>query len=189
MSFASSALSITGGSANAVGALIQGQQQSDALNYQAKIQSKNAYEATAAASLNADRQDLIAAKSIGGTKAGYAAAGVDASSGSVMDVLAASAANAELDRQNIIHGGDLRAVNYENQASMDRLGASNAIKASYFNALSSLVGGASSAVSNYSKKSKSADTGDGPDSGDSSSDSNSPSVYFGGGGSGPPELN
>lgn len=154
MSYASAALSGGGGIVGAYGSIYGGQQTADTLEYQAKIQSHNASEATMAASLNADKQDMVAAKVIGGTRAGYAAAGVDASSGSVMSVIAASAANAELDKQNILHGGELRAVNYENQASMDRLGASRAIQASYINAFSSLLGGGASALKSFGGGSK-----------------------------------
>jgi hypothetical protein len=124
------------------GAIIGGKQQSDLLNYQADIQTRNAYEARSSAEFNAHRQMITADKVMGNASANYGSAGVDASSGSVLSVLGASAANAELDRQNILHGGEIRAVNYENQANIDRLGANNALNASYFNAIASAFGGA-----------------------------------------------
>jgi len=134
----------------AFGALVQGQQTSDVLQYQATIQSRNAAEARASAQYNADRQSVIASRVIGAESTGFGASGVEASSGSVLSVIGASTANAELDRLNILHGGEMRAVNYENQASLDQLGARHAIQASYFDAISSLVGGGSEMLSyNY----------------------------------------
>lgn len=132
-----------GGVAGAWGAQVQGQQEANSLEYQATIQKRNAQEALMAAKFNADRLSLSANKMMGAASAGYGAGGVDSSSGSVLSVLAASSANAELDRLNILHGGEMRAVNYENQASIDDLGAKHAIDASYFNSFSALLGSGS----------------------------------------------
>jgi hypothetical protein len=62
-------------------------------------------------------------------------------------VVQASHQNAELDRLNILHGADIRAINYENQAAMDKFGADSAIKGSYWSALGSITGGAVNAAS------------------------------------------
>lgn len=138
----------TGTLFGAYGSLMSGKQTSDLLKNQADTQTRNANEALVAAKYNADRESLIATKHLGSMQASYAASGVDASSGSVLAVMAASAANAELDRQQILHGGQLRAVNYTNQASLDRLGAGHALQASYFNALSSVVAGGAGMMAN-----------------------------------------
>lgn len=133
----------------AYGALMQGKQTSDLLDNQAATQRRNATEALVAAKFNADRSSMIAGKKMGEITSEYAASGVDMNSGSVMAVLAGSAANAELDRQNIIHGGELRAVNYQNQASLDELGAKHALQAGYFNALSNIVAGTGNYMSQH----------------------------------------
>ena len=137
----------TGMGFQAFGALVQGQNTANVLNQQAEIQRQNATQALQAAKLNADKQTMMATKHLGNISAEYAAGGVDQSSGSVLAVLGASAANAELDRQNIIHGGDIRAVNFQNQASIDANNANNAVKASYFNALSAMVAGGAGMLS------------------------------------------
>ena len=123
----------------AVGAISQGAQTAATLRYQAQVQRNNADEALTAASLNANRQSIQAAKLIGAAKAGYGASGVSADSGSVMSVIAASAANAELDRQNILYGGEIRSINSMNQAHMDEIGATSAVNASYLNAATNLL--------------------------------------------------
>lgn len=145
---ASIASNTTGVGFGAYGSLMQGQQTADLLDNQANIQRTNATQTRLAAAANSNRQMTMATKVEGRASASYAAAGVDSSSGSVLAVLGASAANAELDRQNILHGGEVRAINYENQASLDELGAKHAIQASYFNALSSIAGGGSKTIGN-----------------------------------------
>ncbi len=143
---ASIASNTTGIGFGAYGSLMQGQQTADLLDNQAKIQRSNADQDRLAAKANADRVMTLASKVEGKATAAYAASGVSSSSGSVLAVLGASASNAELDRQNIIHGGEVRAINAENQASLDELGSKHAIQASYFNALSSIFGGGSKMI-------------------------------------------
>lgn len=138
---AGTGLMAAGGLLGASGAFTQGQETADVLERQASIQRQNAIQSIIASKINADRSSMLATKAIGQEVAGYSAAGVDTnSSGSVLAVLGASAANAELDRQNILHGGQIRAMNYTNQANLDDLGADHSIKASYFNAAASLFG-------------------------------------------------
>lgn len=140
--------SLGAGGIGAIGALMQGQNTSDTLKYQAQIQTNNANDALVAASINANRNQIMAQKVIGEASAGYGASGVEASSGSVLSVMSASAANAELDRQNILYGGEIRAINARNQAHLDTIGAGNAVTASYFNALSGFAGGAVRGIGN-----------------------------------------
>lgn len=131
-----------GGAIGAIGSLVSGQSQADVLRNQASIQRNNATQAIVASKQNADRQVLISDKQIGSEKEQFAANGVAADSGSVLNVLAASSANAELDRQTILYGGQVRAINYENQASIDSLSADNALTASYYGAAGSAIKGA-----------------------------------------------
>lgn len=129
---------------SSIGSLVSGQSQADMLDTQAEIQRRNAGQAIIAAKQNADRQQLIAGKQIGSEEASYGASGV-AMTGSVANVLAASAANAELDRQNILYGGQIRAINYENQASMDKISAKNALVGSYYGAAGAAIKGGTQA--------------------------------------------
>ncbi len=142
------ALPMAGGAISAYGQIQQGKSTSDSLKAQANNLDQQAAEAEQKGAFDAMRQQLVSGAKIGESVAAYGAAGVTSQSGSVLDVVQASHQNAELDRLNILHGADIRAINYQNQASMDRFGAESAIKGSYWSALGSLTGGAISAGAN-----------------------------------------
>lgn len=129
-----------GGGQKAMGALYQGNMESSQLDQQAGMQRENARMAREKGASDADRQQIIAGHKIGAMHAGYGASGVSSQSGSVLDVLRMSAANAERDRLTILHGSNLRALNFENQAVMDEFGAKAALQAGYFNALTAVTG-------------------------------------------------
>ena len=64
-------------------------------------------------------------------------------SGSILDVLAESTENAELDMMNILYGGELQARGFESTATLDRMAGKNAKRAGLFSAASNaLIGGA-----------------------------------------------
>lgn len=134
---------IAGKGVMAYGQLLAGQATSDSLNAQADLQIQNAQEALAQGKFNAQRSQIQSGQKIGAEVAGYGASGVRSSSGSVMNVLAAATSNAEMDRLNILHGADIKAISYENAASMERTQAHNAKIGSYFGAVGSLVGASS----------------------------------------------
>lgn len=136
---------------SAAGSLIQGQMTSQSLNNQADLQDENALAVRAQAQSNADRQGLISSQKIGASDAAYGASGVTSNSGSVADVIGAGNANAEFDRLNTIHGGDMKAVTDENQATMDRFGAKSALIGSYWSAAGQIAGGTGSAISQNTK--------------------------------------
>lgn len=129
------------GAIGAQGQEAQGVATYDALNSQADVQDQNASEALAQGQFNAMRQHMIAEKKIGTSEAAYSAAGVSGNSGSVLEVLRNSATNAELDRLNILHGADVKSINYENQAALNRYGAKSALVGSKWAALGSVTGG------------------------------------------------
>lgn len=143
-----SGLSLFGGITSAFGDLVQGEAEGNALDTASDVQKNNARLALEAGQFNAQRQTIAANRKIGAEEAAYGASGVTATSGSVLNVLAASHANAELDRLNILHGADIRAINDQNQAEMDSIGASSARTGSYFNAVGSIFGGAAKAYGN-----------------------------------------
>lgn len=134
--------SMLGGPFNAAGDIIQGQMTSQTLNSQAGLQTADAAEAENQGQYNATRQGLISDQKIGTSVASYGASGVTQDSGSVADVIGASNANAEMDKLNILHGADIKALNYTNQATMDRYGAASATYGSYWAAAGALTGGA-----------------------------------------------
>lgn len=142
---ASEAAGISGGTIGALGDLYSGQSTSSALNSQAQQNLENAQLAREQGEYNSMRAGMMAAQHVGGIKAAYGANGVESTSGSVLSVLNGSAMNAEMDVQNIKKGAEVRAINFENEASMEKLGASNAVTSSYLNALSSITMGSAKA--------------------------------------------
>lgn len=134
------------GGMKAAGAIMQGKMTSQSLNAQADMNERNAKEAEAKGQYDAMRQQLMAGRAMGASIAAYGASGVT-NTGSVLEVLHTSSMNAELDRLNILHGADVRAINFQNQAAIDRYGAKSALKAGYWNALGSMAGSAMTAAS------------------------------------------
>jgi hypothetical protein len=115
---------------------------STAFDAQADELENNAVLTRKAGQFNVLRQQIIAGKKFGEMSAAYGASGLASDSGSVLDVLAASHFNSELDRLNIIHGADVRATMMENRAKEDRSASVTAMNMGYFNAVGDLLGGA-----------------------------------------------
>ena len=128
------------GGVQAVGSLIAGQAESNSLNAQADLQIKNAAEAEAQGKFNAMKSGLSWDAKIGSMKADIGASGVSTTSGSAAAILGAAASNAEMDRLNILHGADLKAIQFENEASMERLGAKSAVLGGMFKAFGAVAG-------------------------------------------------
>lgn len=132
--------------------------QEDAYRRQEIIAQRNAKLAKEQAKYNADLQQVQAEKEVASTRAGYAASGVTSSSGSVFNVIQESVFNAELDKQNIINGGDIRSRSYVNQAvaaSSAAAGASSAAssvgRASTYQMLGTAFMGGASLYGKYGK--------------------------------------
>lgn len=122
------------------GAISQGQQAADAARYDAQVAERNAVIARQQAAADAQAQQRDARRRIGAARAAYGSAGVDLE-GSPLDALEESAANAELDRQNILYRGRLREIGYTDQAASSRVAGSQAESAGYMRAGSALLSG------------------------------------------------
>lgn len=141
----SEAAGVSGSAIGSVGDLYTGNAQATALQTQATQNQRNAQLALEQGQYDSMRVGMQVAQKVGAIHANYGASGVESTSGSVLDVLNASAINGEMDTQNILKGAQVKAINFENEASMENLGAQNAKTASYFNALSSLTMGSGKA--------------------------------------------
>lgn len=109
--------------------------QARAMRQNAAAAAENAKLVRKQAELEASFQQLEASKLLGETKAGFAASGV--SGGSEFAVMAESVANAEMDRLNIIFGGEIKARNLEGEASSLRSQARDINKSRTMNLLAS----------------------------------------------------
>jgi len=137
----SAMISLAGTAFSVFGALSQGQQASKAGEYNAAIARNNAIASQQQAAANAAAQQRKARLQMGSMRAAYGASGVSIE-GSPLDVLEASAATAELDRQNILYGGALRTQGYESTAGLEMMRGSSSETGSYLSAGSSLLSGA-----------------------------------------------
>lgn len=102
----------------AVSSIQQGQAAKKAGQYNAAVATRNAGVARSQAGADAEAQQRMAWQKRGAMRATMAMEGV-AMEGSPLDVLAASAGIAELDRQNILYKGELRAMGYEDTGALD----------------------------------------------------------------------
>ena len=123
----------------AFGSLIQGEGTAQANEYNASIARQNqiiAYQQSEAA---VEAQQRDAARAMGAAIASYGASGVQSDNGSPMDVLADSARLAELDRLTIQYNYQLKALGFDQQAKLQKMAATSARTASYFQAAEDLT--------------------------------------------------
>ena len=88
---------------------------------------------------------------LGAIRAAQGHAGGAAGEGSVLDVLGDVAAQSELERQQVLYEGELKARGFSNTATLDRYSGAAAQTGSYFKAGSELLGGAGSSYSAYQR--------------------------------------
>lgn len=138
-------LMMAGSTISAVGALRQGQASRDASNYNAAIMQQNAVIARQEAADLARQFDRETIQRMGAIRAAQGHAGGDAGAGSVLDVLGDVAAQSELEKQNILYRGELKARGYTNTADLDRMAGANAVRSSRYQAGAELLSGAGNA--------------------------------------------
>lgn len=138
---------VIGGVMGAGGALMEGDERSKALTAEAEAADKNAKLAREDAAYNAERQSMNAGQRIAQMRTGFAASGITSDSVSALEVLRMSSINAEMDRLNIVHGGEMRARNLEDRATAARIGARKAKKIGQINAFTALFGAGAKAAS------------------------------------------
>ena len=117
----------------AVGAITSAQAQSNALNYNAKIDAQNAVNASRVANVNEDAVRRVNAQKLGNLKAGLLQSGIG-TGGTAVDLLATSAANTELDALNTRYEGVLKSRSYSQQADVNQFQANSAVTAGYLSA-------------------------------------------------------
>lgn len=139
-------LALIGTAVSAVGAIQQGRAAEKAANYNAAIADRNATIARQQAAADADTSRSVNSRRLGAMRAKYGASGVQAE-GSVLDVMADSAAQAELEALNIEYKGDLAAQGYGETASLNRMQGKNARTSGYLNAGATVLLGSAKASS------------------------------------------
>lgn len=142
------ALQAAAAGVQAIGAISSGYAKSAGMKADAAVADHNAIAANQAASSDADIALRQGRAQIGAQSAAAAQNGLGFS-GSVTDSLDDSAANVQMDADNAIYGGRLKATNFTNQASGLRSEAKNAVTAGWLGGASALL---SAAASRYGAK-------------------------------------
>jgi hypothetical protein len=122
-----------------LGPLVSMMSQSNAASYNADIASRNATIARQQAEADAAKHRISARKQIGGMKSAYGASGVSSSEGSPLELLEDSAFNAEMDAQNILYSGKLKAMGYQGEARLEKMRSKNAISEGFTRAGTALL--------------------------------------------------
>lgn len=133
---------IAGTAISAVGAISSGRANADAARYNAQIAQQNAGIALQQGEADVIQQGKLNYRRLSGIKAAVGASGLTME-GSPLDVLESSAAEAELDTQNIRYNASLKALGFNTSAGMDRSRAANAEREGLYRAAAtSILGGA-----------------------------------------------
>ena len=134
-------------------AVYSAQERKKAAAYTAKSAEEAGEESTAMANLEAERHRDKIRRLKSSQIASYAKSGVKME-GSPLEVLADTAAQADLDEMIIKHGGQAESSAYGAQAMLSHMKGRSASTAGYINAGSSLLSGAYNISSSYNTKPK-----------------------------------
>lgn len=127
-------------------AIKQSQAASDTADYNAKVSQQNAAAATQQGLQAQQLQRQDAERKLGLMEANYGANGIDPGSGTATDVINDSISQSTLDNLNIKYNYQLKALGYQNTATLDSSAASNDTTAGYLSAAGAALGGASSTL-------------------------------------------
>ena len=149
LGIASAGASIAGGYIQGKDAESQAQAQAQAAIYNAQQLEQQATQTRQKADADMRLSRLQSLQHLGTERALYGASGVDLSTGSPLDVLASDASTAEADALAIQRQGETTASRYEQQASLERQQAQNALTLGRKKASSSTVLGLLDAPKNF----------------------------------------
>lgn len=138
---------VFGGAMGAGASAKAGKAQAGAYEFNAEVNDQNAQLARQAADADILNLKRDAYQTIGAQRAGYGASGVSGDSGSALDVLANSTAQAVLDQQRRRYQGALQAQDQENQAAINRHNAKIAKTGGQGIAAAQVLSGVGSAAS------------------------------------------
>jgi hypothetical protein len=153
MAWAGAVIGLVGNLTSASGSAKAGREGAAAYNFNAAINDQNAVRAREAADADILSLQKDEYRALGSQRAGYGAAGVAASSGSVLDVIADTTARAALDQQRRRYAGDLAAQDQMNQAGINRINARSVRRGGQAAASAQVLAGVGSAVNSLYKPS------------------------------------
>jgi hypothetical protein len=135
------------------GAVYSGVQQSNAADYNAAVAEQDALAANDRAKSEEDAHRESIRRILATQRALYGKSGLSME-GSPLLVMEDTAAQGELDALTIRYGGDIAAAKGRSSANLSRMQGGAAKTASYFQAGSTLLSGASSGAFSYNKAKK-----------------------------------
>jgi hypothetical protein len=139
---------------SAAGAYKQGKAAKAAAEYNAALSRQNAEVVREQTAQNVKQADREAYLRLGKIRAAQGASG-GAQEGSVLDILADTAAQNEIDRQDIVYRGALAERGYTNAAALDQFEGSNAQRQGTMAAGAELLGGAANTYVNSQRLTRS----------------------------------
>jgi hypothetical protein len=123
----------------------EGEAAKEAAQYNAAISRRNAEISMDQAAMDAEAQGRDARAKAGSMRAAYGASGVTME-GSPLDVLESSAITAEQDRQTILYKGRIKALGFEDEATLYDMSGENAEERGNSRSTATLLGGIGSAA-------------------------------------------
>jgi len=142
---------VAGTTMSAMSQIQQGKSTKQWSEYNAAIAERDALAAQQSAEYDAGEKRKETERLLGRQRALYGKAGVTLE-GSPLLLMEETASQGELDALMIEREGKLKAGNYQSEAALSRMKGSSAQKAGYYGAGSSLLTGASSAMTAYGLK-------------------------------------
>ncbi|MGD9614932.1 MAG: hypothetical protein AB7H90_02915 [Alphaproteobacteria bacterium] len=151
LSIAGAGLGLIGGIVGAGGARASGRAATQAAGFNRELGVINATQALQSSGAAVDRLRYAGARLRGAQRAGYAAAGIDVSSGTAQDVYADTAEQLKLAELVKFYEGELSATEAMNRAQIAALTGEAAGTAASYQAGASLLGGAGSTIGALSR--------------------------------------
>ena len=136
--------SIIGGVVGAIGAIQAANAQAAAAEYNRQVEERNKRAVLQQGDQAAVDQTLENKRRLAAVRASYGAANIDLA-GSPLDVIEDTAIEQELDVKRIRYKAELGAIEHQDAATRYKLEAENATKAGRISAVSSILGGFTSA--------------------------------------------
>lgn len=130
---------------DAFGSLAQGRAASNAAKYNADLDLIQAKTASDQAAIAAGEEARKTRQRLAAQRAGAAQEGVE-TTGSVLDVMDATASQGQLDYLTSVYNGDVNNVSRQNDAKLNRMKATAALTQGWIGATSAIFKGASKAA-------------------------------------------
>lgn len=137
-------IAVAAAAVSAYGAIQQGQAAKQQAKFNATVAQQNAQAARANSVMQQEQQQRETYKRLGAIRANQGASG-GTMEGSALDVLGETAAQSELEKQNLAYRGEMQVRGHTNTASLDLMQGKQAAKAANIQAAGTLLQAAGTA--------------------------------------------